>query len=201
MRRLRDSDFLSLKMADSETRQLRSSRTLVLLAAVIAGLSCGDSGGPSTSGPSFFTVSVNGAPWYPDTSVGILFGVTPDSGTLDLVAARRIPGQDQTITLAIRDFPRLGTRALSDITGTATGVVTIYYTADSTLPPPTTTYFSTPQLPGTLRLTALDQTDSTVVGSFAFTGITTPDTAPHLSLSGSFRLRYTFQQVYPPAPR
>ncbi len=173
-------------------------RALLLLGLWTAGVSCGDSGGPNGSGAPFFTATLDGAAWVPDTSLGILSGLSPDSGTLNLIAARLVPGEDQTITIAIRDFPRLGAIALSDTTGPATGVVGIIYTNSPTLPPPSTTYLSTAQEPGLLRITSHNQTDSTVAGTFAFTAVTSPDTAPHLTVSGSFRLRYRFQQVFLP---
>lgn len=173
-------------------------RALLILCVGTAGVSCGDSGGPNGSGAPFFTASVDGAAWVPDTTMGILFGLSPDSGSLNLVAVRLVPGQGQTITLAIRDFPTLGAMALSDISGPATGVVDFVDTNSPTLPPPSTTYLSTAQEPGLLRITAHNKADSTVAGTFAFTAVTSPDTAPHLTVSGSFRLRYTFQQVYLP---
>jgi hypothetical protein len=77
-------------------------------------------------------------------------------------------------------------------------VFTITHLNAPGLPPPTETYLSGPLFPGTLRITDVSQTDSMVAGTFAFQAAMIPDTTPHRALSGRFRVRYSFQQVYLP---
>lgn len=172
------------------------------LAAIVLGIAtltatgaCGDSNSPGSTG-TYFRATLNGASWVPDTATAVFFGVSPDSGTLVIVGSRTISGEDQTIAVAIRDFPRLGGVTLSDSSGPGTGVYSVIH-SNSGLPPATTNFFSTLQQPGIAHLSAHNASSSTITGDFSFRAVTTPDTLPHLTIAGTFRVQYSFQQVYP----
>lgn len=169
----------------------------LLLSLLLATAACGDSGGPDLSGSAYVTASLDGSAWTADTTFGIFFGLTPDSGSLVFGGARIVGDQEEDLTIAFRGVPGTGTFTLADTTAPAIGLFSVIY-LNAGFPPPMDTWQSSPLFPGTLRITGWNPTDSIVAGTFAFEAATDPDTAAHRTLSGQFRVRYTFQQVFIP---
>jgi hypothetical protein len=176
----------------------------MLLALLAQPIACGDGGGPSLNGAPTFTVVMNGAPWTPDTAVGILYGSICDT-TLLVMAVRRVSPQDvEEVYLDMRHFRGPGSSTLSD---TATGVFGAYFRTH-TVPgslPVTQSHWSMLTAPGRLTIHGITTSDSLITGSFAFEAAAIPDTAVHRMLGGYFRVRYTMQPVYvvscdPPPP-
>lgn len=174
---------------------MKCPRYLGLLALFTVSTACGDGEGPNLHGEPDFSAVVNGAKWTPDTAIGILYGSICDT-TLFVAALRSVsPQDDEELILDMRRFPGPGTSALSD---TSTGSFALFsrtHTVPGALPT-TQSYWSTSTSPGRLTIYGLTTSDSLITGSFTFKAVAIPDTAPPYILSGQFRVRYTFQQVY-----
>lgn len=165
--------------------------TLGILALMSAG--CSDSGGPDLSGPAFFTGTLDGVSWVGDTTVAILSG----GSTLSITGARLVSAtEEQDITLSLQGFGP-GIYMLADQSGPAVAALTVMH-VDNHILTSMSTYLSSSQHPGELRITGISTSDSVVTGSFAFEAAAQPDTAPHHHISGGFRVRYRTQVVYPP---
>ncbi len=171
-------------------------RTAVLAAALTATLACGDDapGGPSLEGTSFLDATLDGQAWVPDTVTGIMYGTSPDSGYLTIIAGKFEGLRQETLVISV-PFPRLGDVALGHFTTAGNGVYQVIPDTSAVVRP-FLMYTSRDEYPGRLHLARLSQGDSVATGRFSFQAATSPDTTAHRALTGSFRVRYRFQQIY-----
>jgi hypothetical protein len=158
---------------------------------------CGDTSGPSAHGSRFFSATIDGAMWSPDTALAFLFA--SDSDTVMVVGAGRTVSMSwgEAITIFVHHFGAPGQFALADTTSPAFGGYSVY-DLSGPLFDPAFQYWSRSTGPGSLTGTGLTQNDSLVTGRFSFEAATIPDAVPHRRVSGQFRLRYLFQQVCRP---
>lgn len=173
-------------------------RCLVALAAsamVVA--ACGDSSGPSAHGSPFFSATVDGTVWSPDTALAFLFGSGSDT-VLVIGAGRTVSiSRTEAITIFVHHFGAPGQFALADTTSPAFGGYSLY-DLSGPLFNPVFQYWTRSTGLGSLTVTGLTQDDSLVTGRFSFEAATIPDSVPHRRVSGQFRLRYQFQQAFTP---
>lgn len=171
-------------------------RPIFLAAALAATLACGDDapGGPSVAGTPYLDATIDGQAWVPDTVAGIMYGTTPDSGYLVIIAGKSEGLRQETLTFSV-PFPRRGDVALGHFATAGNGVYQVIPNIDS-LARPFLMYTSRDEEPGRLHVAELSRGDSVATGRFSFTAATRPDTTAHRTLLGSFRVRYTFQQIY-----
>lgn len=179
-------------------------RTLLQpLALGLALAACSDASGPSARGPTFFVAAVNGTPLAaPDRIIAVLVGATPDSARLDIVADKLGPnGLFNRLDLYLRRVPQPGTAALADTTAPGSGVYLVQYQDVSVPSVGLGAYYTHSAEPGFLRITAVNSQDSIVAGTFSFRASPTLDPNLHVSVTGQFRVRYTFVQIsYPSQP-
>jgi len=180
------------------THAMRHPRLLALIACLTVSTACGDSSGPSDHGLPFFSATVGLTSWRPDTAIAWLYG--SDSDTMLVIGAGRSVSisQIETITLFVHHFGAPGRFALADTTSAAFGGFSVY-DLSGPLFDPVFQYWTQSPGSGTLTVTGLTQNDSLVTGRFSFEAATIPDSVPHRRVSGQFRLRYQFQQVFTPA--
>lgn len=168
-------------------------RTGLLLFPLLA--ACGDSAGPDPHGPETFTATVNGSAWRSDTAVAILFGSICDTSLFLSAVRRSAADSTEEFFLSLDSFRGTTSAPLADTSTRAWAGFSL--THDTTGVPPTSLiYWSNPASPGLLRVTGVTVDDSLVSGDFAFQGATIPDTTAHRNVSGHFRVRYIFQQVF-----
>ena len=171
-------------------------RTAVLAAALTATLACGNDapGGPSLEGTSFLDATLDGQAWVPDTVTGIMYGTSPDSGYLAIIAGKFEGARQETLIISV-PFPQRGDVALGHFTTAGTGVYQVIPDT-AVLARPFLTYTSRDEYPGYLTVARLSLGDSVATGRFSFQAATSPDTTAHRAVTGSFRVRYRFQQIY-----
>jgi Family of unknown function (DUF6252) len=157
-------------------------------------LACGDGGGPNTTA-LIFDARLDNQPWPADTAVAFAFGAPTDT-TLSVAGGRILsPTEEQEISLSLHGFTGTGQVALGDSTAPGIAAFSISQTSGGVVLS-TQVYRSLAASPGYIHITSINRQDSIVAGTFAFEAALKPDTAPHRSLSGSFRLRLGFVPVY-----
>ncbi len=158
-------------------------------------LACGDDTGPGHHALSF-TAQVDGLSWPSDTAIAIAFGAPTDT-TLAVTAVRTVSAaEEQQISFSVHGFSGTGSDSLGDSTFAGIGAFAISQVSGGVITG-TKIYRTIASAPGTLTITRVSRSDSTVSGSFAFETALTPDTAPHRQVAGSFTLRLGFVQVFP----
>jgi hypothetical protein len=173
-------------------------RQILLLAGALGLAACTETSGPEPLAPGF-AGTLNGVPWTADTSVSAAFATTDDT-TLFTSGVRQISADSgQEITLVLH---RLSAEqfALTDSVGEGYGEL-VYFHDHSALPGSQLVLRSLAGRPGSIRISEVNETDSTVAGTFAFEAAADPDTIPHQFLAGHFKVRYSLQTVYASAPR
>lgn len=175
--------------------QLRPSDLLTALGLALAA-ACGDSAGPGNPGALEFTATLDGVVWTADTATAIAFA-SPTDTTLSIAGVRRVSANEaHEVTLVLRSLGPVGHYPLGDSTSHAIAAFGVSQISGGMVTS-SIVYWSGMQVPGSLSITTLSRTDSTVSGSFTFEAATKPDTAQHRRLSGHFRIRYSLVQVYP----
>ena len=176
---------------------MRHPCLVALTACVMVVAACGDSNGPSAHGSPFFSATVDGTVWNPDTALAFMWGSDSDT-TLVIAAGRTVSiSRGETIAIFVHHFGAPGQFALADTTSPAFGGFSVY-DLSGPLFNPVFQYWTRSTGPGSLTVTGLTQDDSLVTGRFSFEATTIPDSVPHRRVSGQFRLRYRFQQVFTP---
>ncbi|MFN8653663.1 MAG: hypothetical protein U0133_17290 [Gemmatimonadales bacterium] len=175
---------------------MRRFRFLLPLLALATAVRCSDSGGPDLSGASFYNMTVDGAPWTPDTATGMFFYVQPDTGTLNLYATRVGATSTLSVSLSIRLPVAALNLPLADTGSVAVG--TWFDDAPQPPGPPAQLplFTSRGANPGQLHITLFRPADTVIAGNFSYVAALTPDTGGHHTVAGSFRVRYETQQVY-----
>jgi hypothetical protein len=174
------------------TMNLRLASSWALLPLLGGQAACGDGNGPDLHGAAYFTASVNGAVWQPDTVVALLWG-SPCDTTLLVSGVRSAGSHGEEITVDVRLFHGPTTVTLAD---TSTGAFGVFSTYPLPVSQAIQSFWTTSAATGQLRITGLTTDDSLISGSFSFSAQTIPDTAPHRTIVAQFRTRYTFQPVF-----
>ena len=173
---------------------MRYPRLIVLSACLAA---CGDAHGPSAHRSPFFSATVDLTSWRPDTAIAWLYGSDSDT-TLVIGAGRTISvSETESITRFVHHFGSPGQFTLADTSSPAFGAFTVS-SLTGPLWQPILQFWTHAQGSGTATVTGLTEDDSLVTGRFSFEAATIPDSVPHRQVSGQFRLRYQFQQVFTP---
>jgi hypothetical protein len=172
---------------------------LMILAGFVAS-GWGDTLGASGEALPRFAATLDGIPWTADTAFAVVYASANDS-TLTISGGRQAgPDQVQQVTLVLQGFSAAGRFQLADTSSSGIGAFSDARTTGGVLLS-NVVYWSLSPSPGSLTLSAIDRTDSTLAGSFSFEAATNPDTTTHRRISGSFRVRYVLTPVYPPTAR
>lgn len=171
--------------------------TLVMVSGLC--LACSDGSGPSQTLLQL-RAAVDNVPWAVDTAGAFAFGAPTDT-TLAITAVRTVSAaEEQQISFSVHGFTGQGQFTLADPGSEGVGAFSVSRIAGGVVQS-TTVYLTHASPAGTVTITHLDRTDSTVAGTFAFEAALTPDTAPHRHVTGSFRLRLAFVPVFVPQRR
>lgn len=130
--------------------------------------------------------------------MAFLFGLTADTGQLSVTGVFPM-GADSTleVTVALDEFPRTGSFVIGDVLAPGFGILTVYHHTGNVVDS-LVHYASTAASPGVLRITGIDRADSVVTAEFSFTGVGDLEHPGPRMVRGSFRVRYSFQQILPP---
>jgi len=174
---------------------MRQTAYLTIAAFLFGSLACGEAGGPDLHGPPFFSVTLDGARWLPDTALSIVYA-SPCDTIAFISAVREVSSQEsEEVIVILRAFPTAGQLTLSDTSTTAAAAFTVSRMSGGFLTP-TVSYWTGPATPGLLTVLGTTRDDSLISGRFAFEAATVPDSGVHRRLTGQFRVRYSVEPVY-----